>query len=134
MENLHKHAAAADRTILMVAHRLTTMRRTDRVLVMSEGSIVQNGTYAKLSSTSGTFQDLLHSAELEETKRTLTRELEVALTPNHSPEIGSPMRSRSGGSHLALPIASKLQTISDDLQRIITRDLEESWPPSDIQL
>eukprot|EP00548_Thalassiothrix_antarctica_P010745 CAMPEP_0194159902 /NCGR_PEP_ID=MMETSP0152-20130528/78093_1 /TAXON_ID=1049557 /ORGANISM="Thalassiothrix antarctica, Strain L6-D1" /LENGTH=720 /DNA_ID=CAMNT_0038869531 /DNA_START=337 /DNA_END=2500 /DNA_ORIENTATION=- len=53
------HAHAADRTVLMVAHRLTTLRGANRVLVMDEGRVVQDGTYDELSQTPGVFRRLL---------------------------------------------------------------------------
>ena len=57
IEELHAHAASADRTV--IAHRLTTLRNADRVLVMDEGRIVQDGSYADLSQNPGIFFDLL---------------------------------------------------------------------------
>lgn len=63
IENLHLHAAVGNRTVLMVAHRLTTMRRADRVLnlVMEAGLIVQEGGFQELSSKDGVFNELLNA-------------------------------------------------------------------------
>mmetsp|Transcript_19340 Transcript_19340/g.42075 ORF Transcript_19340/g.42075 Transcript_19340/m.42075 type:complete len:713 (+) Transcript_19340:219-2357(+) len=59
IEELHAHAAEEGRTVIMVAHRLTTLRNADRVLVMDEGKVVQDGSYADLSQNPGIFFDLL---------------------------------------------------------------------------
>jgi len=59
IEELHAHAADTDRTVIMVAHRLTTLRNADRVLVMDDGCVVQDGTYTDLAQTPGIFFDLL---------------------------------------------------------------------------
>jgi len=59
IEELHAHAADTDRTVIMVAHRLTTLRNADRVLVMDGGCVVQDGSYADLSQNPGIFFDLL---------------------------------------------------------------------------
>jgi len=48
--------------VIMVAHRLSTLRRADRVLVMDEGSIVQDGTYGQLENCDGPFRDLLEAS------------------------------------------------------------------------
>lgn len=59
IEEMHAHAAAMGRTVVMVAHRLTTLRGANRVLVMDEGRIVQDGSYTSLSEKDGVFRDLL---------------------------------------------------------------------------
>lgn len=45
-------------TILSIAHRLTTLRNCDEIIVMDHGEIVQRGTYAQLESTPGLFRDM----------------------------------------------------------------------------
>jgi ABC-type multidrug transport system fused ATPase/permease subunit len=39
-----------DRTTLIIAHRLSTVRRADRIAVMSDGTLVETGTHAELIS------------------------------------------------------------------------------------
>jgi ATP-binding cassette, subfamily B, bacterial len=56
-------AARADRTVILVAHRLTTLRDADRILVFDDGRIVETGTYAELVQRGGVFAELVHSAE-----------------------------------------------------------------------
>lgn len=59
IEEIHAHAAEKQRTVIMVAHRLTSLRQTDRVIVMNEGKVVQDGSYTDLSKNPGIFFDLL---------------------------------------------------------------------------
>jgi ATP-binding cassette, subfamily B, bacterial len=48
----------ADRTALIIAHRLSTVEIADRVLVMEAGRIVEDGTPAELLAGAGHFSDL----------------------------------------------------------------------------
>jgi ABC-type multidrug transport system fused ATPase/permease subunit len=60
-ERLVQHALRtllADRTALIIAHRLSTVEFADRVLVMEDGRIVEDGTPAELVGGIGRFADL----------------------------------------------------------------------------
>jgi ATP-binding cassette subfamily B protein len=48
----------ADRTALIIAHRLSTVEIADRVLVMEEGRIVEDGSPAELVAGTGRFAGL----------------------------------------------------------------------------
>ncbi|WP_030253026.1 ABC transporter ATP-binding protein [Streptomyces violens] len=50
---------ARDRAVLLVTHRITNVAVADRIVVLDEGRIVQEGTYQELSSQPGLFQQLL---------------------------------------------------------------------------
>jgi ABC-type multidrug transport system fused ATPase/permease subunit len=55
------------RTSIIIAHRLSTVRRADQILVIEHGRIVQSGTYDDLLRTEGTFRRLAHDLEGGET-------------------------------------------------------------------
>ncbi|MBP2370591.1 ABC transporter ATP-binding protein [Pseudonocardia parietis] len=46
------------RTVLVVAHRLSTLRSADRIHVLERGRVVQSGTHAELVAASGLFRDM----------------------------------------------------------------------------
>jgi ATP-binding cassette subfamily B protein len=54
----------ADRTAVIIAHRLSTVEIADRVLVISDGRIVEDGAPSHLVSGSGAYHDL-HQAWLD---------------------------------------------------------------------
>jgi len=47
-----------NRTVLVIAHRLATVRQADEILVLDEGRIVQRGTHAELLQQGGLYRTL----------------------------------------------------------------------------
>ncbi|MDO9526002.1 MAG: ATP-binding cassette domain-containing protein, partial [Gemmobacter sp.] len=49
---------AQGRTTLVIAHRLATVQRADRIVVMDRGRVVDQGTHAELMARGGMYADL----------------------------------------------------------------------------
>jgi ATP-binding cassette subfamily B protein len=52
------HAAMSGRTTLVIAHRLATVLKADRIVVMEDGKVVEQGTHAELSARGGLYSRL----------------------------------------------------------------------------
>lgn len=50
-------------TLIIVAHRLSTIRKADLILVIDKESIVESGNYEDLKSLNGTFSQMIKSQE-----------------------------------------------------------------------
>ncbi|KAM0031914.1 putative ABC-type xenobiotic transporter [Helianthus debilis subsp. tardiflorus] len=71
-----------DRTTMVIAHRLATVRNADRIVVMEQGSVIESGTHQKLMETKGAYFSLIKLAS-------------EAVTSNSESEKGEMKRRQS---------------------------------------
>uniref|UniRef100_A0A914M010 ABC-type xenobiotic transporter n=1 Tax=Meloidogyne incognita TaxID=6306 RepID=A0A914M010_MELIC len=112
--------AQEGRTTIIVAHRLSTIRDVDQILVFKEGRIVEVGTHTELYNQHGIFYEMVNQQQIHkrEAERALGILEEDGLTTNeneqtddidHSPQTGGdaqPLLSSSRGSLRSLKGAS----------------------------
>ena len=53
-------------TRIVVAHRLSTIRNCDRILVPDQGGIIEDGTYDQLIQQGGFFAELVDRQRLDQ--------------------------------------------------------------------
>lgn len=56
--NLDKGSALCQKTVLVVAHRLSTLLHMDRILVFDKGAIVEDGSHSALMQQDGLYKTL----------------------------------------------------------------------------
>jgi ATP-binding cassette, subfamily B, bacterial len=73
LDNISEHGiqqaigiGKSDRTVIVVAHRLSTIRDTDRIMVFDNGRVVETGKYDELVEKGGVFSSLVHSIDVGE--------------------------------------------------------------------
>ena len=52
-------ALTAEKTVIMIAHRLKTVERADQIIVVDRGKIVQQGTHAELMNQDGIYRKFI---------------------------------------------------------------------------
>jgi ATP-binding cassette, subfamily B, bacterial len=53
--------ALSGRTSLVIAHRLSTVREADQILVVEDGRVIERGTHTELLASGGLYADLYHT-------------------------------------------------------------------------
>jgi ATP-binding cassette, subfamily B, bacterial MsbA len=62
-ENLIQEALNAlsqDRTVIVIAHRLSTVEQADQIIVLKEGQVIEQGSFSHLLKLDGLFAKLYH--------------------------------------------------------------------------
>lgn len=64
-------AARAERTTLMIAHRLSTVLDADRIVVLDDGRTVETGTHLELMTAGGFYRQLVDAQAVDESEGTM---------------------------------------------------------------
>lgn len=54
------------RTTIVIAHRLSTVKNADRIVVIEKGRIIEQGNHKELMQLNGSYAQLVHTQELKE--------------------------------------------------------------------
>lgn len=55
-----------NRSVILVAHRISTIKKMDKIILLDKGSIIAQGTHSQLLETSSEYQKLVKLQKLEE--------------------------------------------------------------------
>jgi len=62
----HLAGVMKGRTVILISHRVSTVRQADRIVVLERGQIVEQGTHGELVAAGGYYADLTQKQMLEE--------------------------------------------------------------------
>lgn len=69
LQNLGK--IMAGKTSILIAHRISTIKNADKILVLDDGKIIEQGTHNELLKLNGSYTELYNNQLLEEETRTI---------------------------------------------------------------
>ncbi|KOC12106.1 ATP-binding cassette multidrug transport protein [Aspergillus flavus AF70] len=93
---------SASRTTITIAHKLSTIRKADQIVVLSQGQIVEKGTHDELQAAGGTYHRLIKAQDL-------------GTVDNDGP---LPEKERNEGSTGITPAISRQQDHSKETQLV----------------
>lgn len=64
----HLSGYLQDKTAIVITHRIFSLLQFDRIIVMDDGAIAEQGTHAELLKKQGLYADLYNRQQLEETR------------------------------------------------------------------
>ncbi|CAD5211612.1 unnamed protein product [Bursaphelenchus okinawaensis] len=125
--------ASTGRTTIVVAHRLSTIKHADKILVFSEGEIVEEGNHDSLMAFNGVYSSLVQAQEIVKlkTEDDLVEE-EERIEPN---ELQRSIRLRRSTRHMsrAMSHVSTTADKEDDIDRLKEELAESNIKPSDFK-
>lgn len=65
LENLKRSSTAKARTTIIIAHRLATVRNADRIIVMKDGVVEEEGQHETLVQANGVYAELVGAQQFE---------------------------------------------------------------------
>jgi len=66
------HEAGREKTVIMIAHRLSTVRHADTIFVIKNGTIIEKGSHSKLMELGGYYKDLYDQQNPEKSRTPLS--------------------------------------------------------------
>jgi len=83
LENLRRSSANANRTTVIIAHRLATVRDADRIIVMKDGSVEEDGRHQDLLKKNGIYAELIKAQQFEKGRPSATSSIRSAASSTH---------------------------------------------------
>jgi ATP-binding cassette subfamily B (MDR/TAP) protein 1 len=112
--------ASVGRTTITIAHRLSTIRNADKIVVMSQGKVVEQGTHEQLLEAKGAYYELSNIQQVQhadepahDDEKTQDQSVHELSSAKHADNLQRPVsESRSNASIIAPASPSTSQTVT----------------------
>ncbi|KAJ4305126.1 hypothetical protein N0V90_000656 [Kalmusia sp. IMI 367209] len=116
LENLRRSSATSGRTTIVIAHRLVTCKDADRIVVMKDGAVVEEGRHDILTIGNGLYAELIRAQQFDK-KPTLSSASSFVSGSGRRKEV-APVSQTSRVSVSPGPSAPKVQYKKSAIQLI----------------
>jgi ABC-type multidrug transport system ATPase subunit len=85
-----------DRTTIMIAHRLSTVRRADKIIVMKDGKDIEEGSHEELLLKEGVYHSLVHAQQLEPLTDMMEADVPGSISPQKEEAMPEDYTNKEG--------------------------------------
>ncbi|KAJ5799046.1 ABC transporter [Penicillium pulvis] len=86
-------SASGSRTTVIIAHRLSTVKKADKIIVLSNGAVVEEGTHTELLEKGGVYSTLISKQQINEKKSAIEEATDAATSETVSRQEKTEMQS-----------------------------------------
>lgn len=116
LENLRRSSAATGRTTIIIAHRLATVRDADRIIVMRDGSIEQDGRHESLvQQRDGTYAELIRAQQFEKGNPSAASSIRSNRETSHKGDERVPSDAEESGCKSVTPMHDQRKMSASEL-------------------
>jgi len=120
LENLKRTSAASGRTTIIIAHRLVTVKDADKIFVMKDGAVVQEGRHEDLSKADGLYAELIQAQRFEKKKQARSSSSSAISTAATIQEEGA-LKSKASQTTLLGSVTPPNQRVNKNALQLIGR-------------
>jgi ABC-type multidrug transport system fused ATPase/permease subunit len=117
LDNLKKSSAACNRTTIIIAHRLVTVKDADQIVVMKDGAVVEQGQHEALLKADGIYAELIRAQQFEKKQSSSPGSASISSSQFSRKETPSSIEERGDVNENAL-LSLDQQELKSSLQLI----------------
>ena len=101
------------RTVIVIAHRLSTVEKADRIIVINKGEVVEQGSHSDLLKKGGLYATLVRKQMVAEEEKLISERETESEIQNESDNLG---RSHSNTSEVEPELGDGIVELHDFLK------------------